>query len=89
MTLKMFSIRDLKAGAFMAPYCKPSLGEGEREFMTLVRDERSSLNKYPEDFQLFYIGDYNDSDAKVVLLNTPQHMIDAKQCVRNSVSDVI
>lgn len=76
----MFSIRDSKTGIFHYPFAKNTHGEAERDFRTTVKDEKTMLNKYPEDYDLYYLGEYDDQTGKVSSLDTPQHVIKAVQC---------
>lgn len=77
MQLKMYSVRDAKAEVYNAPFYKRSHGEAERDFTNAVRDEKNPNSKYPEDFDLFYLGDYDDQTGLVSPLNTPQHIAKA------------
>jgi len=79
MILKIFSIRDAKSSLFHAPFYKISHGEAERDFRTASNDEKSTLNKYPEDFDLYYLGEYDDNTGKFQSLDTPQHVMKAVQ----------
>lgn len=79
MTQKIYSIRDQKAEYFTQPFFKKTHGEAERDFTMLVNDEKSQINKFPEDFDLYYIGDYDDQTGKMSPLDTPQHIVKAVQ----------
>lgn len=78
----MFSIYDAAAEIFHPPFYKPTAGVAERDFEELCQDPKSTLNKRPEHFDLFYIGDYDDSTGKMTTLATPQHQIKAISCVK-------
>lgn len=73
----MFSIRDTKGEIFNPPYFAKTHGEAERQFKTLTNDSKSTINQYPEDFDLYYLGDYDDQTGKLKSLDTPQHLIKA------------
>lgn len=75
--LKMFSVRDAKAEIYNAPFYKRSIGEAERDFKTALTDDKNPNAKYPEDFDLFLIGEYDDSTGLVTPLQTPQHIAKA------------
>ena len=82
MLLKAFSIRDQKAEIFHPPFYKQHHGEAERDFQTACRDSKSNLSQYPEDFDLYYLGDYDDHTGIFKSLDTPQHMLKAIACVK-------
>lgn len=77
MTLKIFSIRDQKGDVFNTPFFKKTIGEAERDFRTLVNDGKSMVNQYPDDFDLYWVGEYDDSTGTLKPLDTPQHVIKA------------
>lgn len=82
MIYKMFSIRDSKAGIFHTPFYKTTHGEAERDFRSACNDQKSMMYTYPEDFDLYYSGEYNDQSGLVSPIDTPQHVIKAVQCVK-------
>lgn len=77
MTLKIFSIRDQKSDVFNTPFFKKTVGEAERDFRTLVNDGKSMVNQYPDDFDLYWVGEYDDSTGQLKALDTPQHVLKA------------
>lgn len=79
MELKVFSIRDAKGEIFHPPFYKKTHGEAERDFTTLVGDQNGMVSKYPEDFDLWYLGTFDDQTGKFLTLETPQHVIKAIQ----------
>lgn len=77
MQLNMYSIRDAKGEIYNPPFFKKTHGEAERDFHQLVKDDKSMPGQYPEDYDLFYIGKYDDQTGKTEGLQTPQHIIKA------------
>lgn len=77
MQFKMFSIRDSKAEIFNPPFFSKSHGEAERNFTALVRDNKSQLNQFPEDFDLYFVGHYDDQTGVTQTLDTPVHVVKA------------
>lgn len=74
---KIYSIRDSKAEIFNFPFFQKTHGEAERTFLQLVNDETTQIGKFPEDFDLYYLGTYDDQSGKVDVLDTPQHITKA------------
>ncbi|WNK14598.1 MAG: nonstructural protein [Microvirus sp.] len=60
MKLKAFSILDTKTNAFAAPWFMPSTGLAVRVFTDVVNEPGNTINKHPEDFRLFQIGEWED-----------------------------
>lgn len=77
MILKAFSVRDSKAEVFNTPFFQKTHGEAERSFRELVRDPKTMPGKYPEDYDLYYLGEYDDQTGKMELIASPQHLMKA------------
>lgn len=82
MNLKAYSIRDSKGEVFHTPFFKKTHGEAERDFTAAVRDDKSQLSQFPDDFDLYYLGEYDDQKGIFKTLDTPQHMIKAVQVLK-------
>lgn len=65
MKLTGFSIYDTKAEAFMPPFFMPSIGLGVRAFGDVLRDPNSPIGKHPRDYELFKVGEFDDSTGSV------------------------
>lgn len=74
MMLKIYSIRDSKTQTFNTPFYQKTHGEAERNFSKAVTDSKTTISQYPEDFDLYYLGEYNDNEGKHSPLDTPQHI---------------
>jgi hypothetical protein len=61
MIYKVFSVYDSKALIFSNTFQFPTIGLAMRAFQQTVEDKNSSLNKYPEDFTLYEIADFDDN----------------------------
>lgn len=77
MLHKVFSIRDAKAEIFNPPFYKRTHGEAERDFRSLTTDPKSNVSMYPEDYDLYFIGEYDDVKGTFQSLETPQHILKA------------
>lgn len=86
MQFKMFSVCDTKAQIFHVPFYKQTTTEAERDFSNLVNDERTTISKNPEDFDLFIVGEYDDQTGKVTCPQTPTHLVKGVFLKKNSVT---
>lgn len=66
MLTKAFAVFDSKAGYFQVPFFSPTVGTGLRLFESLCRDSQSMVSKYPSDFSLFLVGEYNDQSGELI-----------------------
>lgn len=65
MRLKVFCCYDSKAEAYMQPFFMNSRGEAIRSWIDVVNDGKSAISRYPTDFTLFEIGEFDDSTGQV------------------------
>jgi hypothetical protein len=59
----VFSILDTKSHLFGPPFYCRHTGEAVRNFTELVNDERSMPSKYPGDYQLVHLSNFNDEEG--------------------------
>lgn len=69
MLLKVFTVYDSKAEAYLQPFYGKSRGEALRSFIEAANDKQSNIGKYPEDFTLFDLGEFDDSNCTFNLLS--------------------
>lgn len=63
MKLKIFTIYDSKAEAYLPPFFMKTKGEAIRAWTTTIQEPNTQFHKYPSDYTLFEIGEYDDSSA--------------------------
>jgi hypothetical protein len=68
---KIYTIFDSKIGTYHNPFYAKSRGEAIRIFTEACNDSNSNLFKYPTDFTLFELGEYDDESAAFNTLPTP------------------
>jgi hypothetical protein len=64
MKLKMFTVRDMKVG-FLSPFCMPTAGKALRAWEQSVNDEKSEFYKYPKDFIIYEMGEFDEETGRV------------------------
>lgn len=75
--LEVFAVKDTKGGMFLTPMHARSHGEAERMFKEATSDERSLICKYPEDYDLYHLGKFDDQTGKYDLKPAPEHIVNA------------
>lgn len=77
MLMKVFSARDMKAEAFLQPFFMPTQGSAIRAFGDACEKQDSPFFQHPNDYVLYEIGSYDDSDAMLVALNPVKMLVSA------------
>jgi hypothetical protein len=81
MNMLVFSVRDVKLGTFDRPFFVASRGAAVRGFADAVVDASCPLNKHPEDYQLFCLGEYNPLTGDLIPIS-PEFMHNATEFVK-------
>lgn len=71
MLMQIFSVYDGKSKAFARPFFSFNVSTATRELQASVREGGSLLSKFPDDFQLWHIGTFNDEVGSVDPLVPP------------------
>lgn len=79
MILVIVSVKDTAAQAFGRPIFVPSTAVAVRSFRDEVnrKDSNEDMAKHPEDFELYELGSFDDSDG-VISVNEPRLVARAK-----------
>ena len=64
---KVYLLQDSKAGYYLSPMIFRSHGEAERMLQTALKDPKSSIYNSPADFNLFYVGEFDEDTGNFVL----------------------
>lgn len=73
--LRLYSIYDNKAEQFSPPQVYHNDMLALRGFEGLVNDDKMLVNKYPEDFSLYYIGNLGDSDGRYYIESSDESRV--------------
>lgn len=70
----MYAIYDSKARAFMQPFFSLNHDTARRATATAVNDPGSMLHKFPEDFTLHALGQFEDENGAFLLTKAPENL---------------
>jgi hypothetical protein len=82
MIIKMYAVYDKNVGAYMSPFTSLNDNSAIRNFSQAALNPEA-FGKYPQDYDLFKIGEYDDSNAKFTNADpNPIHLISAVNAVQ-------
>jgi len=73
--LKIFTVYDLKSRTYMKPFFATNTIEAMRSWMEICKDTNTQFYKYPDDFALFELGEFDPNNA-TFKLSQPHHLSD-------------
>lgn len=65
MKLEIYTIRDKKTDVYNTPFFQRSVEEAMRTIADAANDERTHLAKFPDDFEIYRLGSFNDNSGKI------------------------
>lgn len=87
MIHKIFAVLDSKAETYTHPLIFKTKGEAIRSFSDEANNGNSQISRHPEDYTLFEVGSYDDSNATFDLLPTPTPVGKALEFVSRGQAD--
>lgn len=71
MKMKIFTVRDAKAEAFITPFFLPNTAMAERTFSDCINSDSHQFGQNPEDYSLWLLGEF-DMNAGTVESHEPE-----------------
>jgi len=85
----MYTIKDIKAGVYNTPWFATNTAEAIRSFHRAAGGQQTNISQFPEDFELFFIGIWDEELGKMNMLDKCEFVINAIQCQRHKKIGVI
>lgn len=70
--LKLFSIFDKKAAAYLTPFFSATSGTASRDIHQAVSNTESPFHKFAADYALYEFGSFDQTSGIFVIHNEPQ-----------------
>jgi len=86
--IRMYSVKDVKTGSFMNPFNGQDHVQAQRCLQVAVNDENVHLHHFPEDFELHFVGEFNQSTGKFTSPETPEFICQALSLVKWKTADL-
>lgn len=79
----VMSVYDIKIESYGPPFFALAIGQASRIFEDSVNAADSPLGKHPEDYRLFHIGYFDESDGSLISLEKPSVVREAVDCMHS------
>ena len=70
----MVAIKDRALNAFMRPFFAQTKGQAIRMFNDEVNNHESPMFKHPEDYDLYFLGTWNDDTGEYTNAGMPEQL---------------
>lgn len=71
MIMKICSIHDAKAEAWLTPMFFQAAGQAMRSFEDAINNKESEFGKHPEDYSLFLLASFDPRTGEILLMDKP------------------
>lgn len=88
MKSQVFAVFDQAAAAYMQPFFMIARGQAVRVFSDMARDVATNIGRHPEDFTLFYLGEFDDEKGQFVVPSTPVSLGKASEFLARQAAEV-
>lgn len=82
--MKLFAVLDVKANFFLKPFSDSNTINALRGFDTAVNEFGSTFNKFPDDFALCELGDFDCQTGSLVPLSNPLNLGSGRTVLRTA-----
>lgn len=65
MKMIMVAIKDRALNAYMRPFFAQTRGQAIRMFNDEINNEQSPMFKHPDDYDLYYLATWDDTDGQI------------------------
>lgn len=67
--MKLFAIKDMKSQTFFRPTVSPTIADALRNFEIVSNEGESMISRFPNDFRLFHVGDFDVETGRLKALD--------------------
>lgn len=82
MRKSILAVFDAKAQAFTTPFFHSTPESAQREFQEAVNDPKTDFNRWPEDYTLMHVGDYDHETGVITPVDPPLGVAAAATLIR-------
>lgn len=79
----LVSVRDMKAELYLRPNFQPNLADAIRSWEVVANEGESMISKFPNDFRLVHLADFDSSTGELKALDPPRDLGSAADFSRN------
>jgi hypothetical protein len=79
MILRLFTVYDSAAEAYLPPFYTKSSGEALRSFSDTCADTTHAFHKHPNDYTLFHVGQFDDTTCTFEINTAPTPLAHAHE----------
>lgn len=72
----LFTVHDQESNTYLPPFTMKTVRDAIEGFRQVVNDEKTDYNKFPKDFKLVKLGEFNQLTAEIIS-HAPENIVGA------------
>lgn len=80
--MRIFTVHDNKAEAYLPPVYYKTKGEALRAFETTCKNKESQFHQYPSDFTMYELGEFNEQTGDITQNEKPLPLANASEYIQ-------
>lgn len=80
----LMSIRDVKADNFTSVWQSDNIATAMRTFVDVAHDAQSFVCRYPEDFGLYRLGEFDSTTGVIIPEPQPVHIMSGDEAIKSN-----
>lgn len=81
--LTLVSLKDTATQSFGSPFVVPHINLAIREFAFSINTPTTECGKYPSDYELYSLADFDDQSGALTLYESPQLLSRGKDLIQS------
>lgn len=75
MILRLFALRDVKAGVYQVPFAFANDAVALRAVKDMLEDAREGIGRHASDYEVFCVGLYDQETGSITGLDKPEFVV--------------
>lgn len=80
----LVAVKDQKADVYLRPNFQSNLADALRSWETVANEGESMITKFPNDFRLHHLGDFDAASGVLTVLDSPRDLGSASDFSRKN-----
>lgn len=73
--MRVFSLYDVKSECYLPVMCQETRGQAIRQISDVISDGRTQVSRYPEDFKLYELGEFDNKSGELKAMVPPAFVV--------------
>lgn len=88
MKLNLYTVFDSQAQRAVVPFVRDNDDVAKRDFISIINNPETPFGKHPEDYFLYYVGEWNDESMNASSFGEPTRIMTGVDALKKQKQDL-